>query len=136
MPLKFYGLADAALLEDPELKDRAANTPFGGYSVLYALRDGSQEVGFLLLDEDGPELEFYSIWIGRQHRARGHGRNALALVLERALEQGYPSIVLRPVPLDDDWGEERLRRLNRRAGYSEDADDPSLMRLTLEDDVP
>jgi len=40
------------------------------------------------------------------------------------------------VPLDDGWDEERLRRLYRRAGYSEDADDPSLMRLTLEDDAP
>jgi ribosomal protein S18 acetylase RimI-like enzyme len=136
MTLRLYEIADTSFLRDPELRNRAAQTPFGGHSVLYALRDGAEEVGFLVLDEGGGELEFYSLWISRQLRGRGHGRNALALVLERALEQGYSSIVLRPVPLDDDWDEKRLRSFYCLAGYTEDPEDPSLMRLSFEDDAP
>jgi GNAT superfamily N-acetyltransferase len=134
MPLKLHQLADASLIEDAELREKATSTPYGGFSVLYSLRDGPTEVGFLVLDEGEVELGFYSLWIARQHRGGGHGRAALALILERALEQGYHSIVLRPVPLDEDWDEARLRRLYRRAGYSEDPDDSSLMRLRIDDE--
>jgi GNAT superfamily N-acetyltransferase len=134
MPPKLHELADASLIEDADLRERATSTPYGGLSVLYSLRDGPTEVGFLVLDEAEVELDFYSLWIARRHRGRGYGRAALALVLERALEQGYSSIVLRPVPLDEDWDEARLRRLYRRAGYSEDPDDSSLMRLRIDDE--
>jgi GNAT superfamily N-acetyltransferase len=133
MPLTLHQLADASLIEDPELRERATRTPYGGFSELYVLRDGQVETGFLVLDQGELELEFYSLWITKPLRGRGYGRAALGSVLEKALERGYSSIVLRPVPLDDDWDEARLRRLYRRAGYSEDPDDPSLMRLTIED---
>jgi GNAT superfamily N-acetyltransferase len=121
------------MLEEVELRERAADTPLAGHSVLYAICDGQDEVGFLVLDEDGIELVFYSLWISKPRRGKGYGRGAMGLVLERALEEGYQSIVLRPVPLDDDWDEQRLRALYRRTGYSDDRDDPSLMRRYLRD---
>jgi RimJ/RimL family protein N-acetyltransferase len=136
MPLTLHQLADASLIADPELRQRATNTPYGGYSHLYVLRHGPIEAGFLVLDEGDLELEFYSLWIAKRFRGRGYGRAALGLVLAHALERSYSSIVLRPVPLDDDWDETRLRRLYGRAGYSEDPDDPSLMRLTIEGESP
>jgi hypothetical protein len=58
MPLKLHQLADASLIEDAELREKATSTPYGGFSVLYSLRDGPTEVGFLVLDEGEVELGF------------------------------------------------------------------------------
>lgn len=134
MPVTMREIANSSSLSDPELRIQAENTPTSSYSRLYVLRDGSDDVGFAVLDHAPDELGFYSLWIARRYRGRGYGRTAVMLVLEIALEAGFNSIALRPVPLDDDWDEERLRRFYGRAGYRDDPDDTSIMRLNLASD--
>lgn len=74
----------------------------------YAIQDGDEVVGFILLDLDAAEKE-YMIWrmmIDRHHQRKGYGKQTIQKVIEMAKnEEGYTTLIADYVKGNEVMGE-------------------------------
>lgn len=81
----------------------------------FAIYDGGQPVGFMMLDEDAEErvLMLWRIMFPEEHANRGYGGQAIQMVIDLARDSGkYDKIVIDYVP-----GNNRAAHLYEKLGF-------------------
>ncbi len=126
MHLDLVELKARERISSKELRGRTGVFPGRQIDLRYLVLKGGREVAFLWYDLFPTDfyLVLYEIYVAKRFRGQGIGSELLHRTEDLAMKRGYNRVLIRPMPLSDGFGRERLIAWYQRHGFREKPDQP------------
>jgi len=122
MHLELVELKAKERISSKELRGRTGAFPGREIDLRYLIvLNAGREVAFLWYDLFPTDfyLVLYEMYVAKRFRGQGIGSELLLRTEDLAMKRGYNRVLVRPMPLSDGIGRERLIGWYERRGYRE-----------------
>jgi len=111
-----------------ELRGRTGAFPGREIDLRYLVLKAGREVAFLWYDLFPTDfyVVLYEMYVAKRFRGQGIGSELLLRTEDLAMKRVYKRVLVRPMPLSDGIGRERLIGWYERHGFREMQDQPGI----------
>ena len=128
--ITFVPLSSPAMINNGELRKRAASRSTGKYTRHFVAMENFRELAFISLDllPVNDALAIYELYIPTNLRGHGIGGKLLDAIETMARQQGYSKVRLAARPMAD-FSQPQLAAWYKKHGYTNPADSVSTIVL-------